>query len=203
MKKRVIELSKWHVVAFILLGLGMFLLLCGVFSWIKLRAALSISRLDTEDLRLGKYVKGEITQYAGRDIETIGGTAFNGVSASRAYGFTFYEVYTIPAADGKYVELLIDDGAIQDILKSYDQGVGSGAFFVGKAERTKYDRNYAFWDKSVTFGSAGEAEEKICDEYIIREIYPERIRYRMCAGLSLVLTASLIVRACGGVKIKV
>lgn len=68
MKKKVIELSKWHVVAFVIFVIGILLLLGGAVSWLKLRAALNISRLNTEDLRLGKYVKGEITQYAGKDI---------------------------------------------------------------------------------------------------------------------------------------
>ncbi len=201
-KKRVVLLSRGHVAAFVVLGFGMICLLGGLFSWIKLRTAFNISRLDTADLRLGKYVKGEITQYAGKDIETIGGTVFYGVSASRAHGITFYDVYTIPAADGKYIEVLIGDETLRDTLGSYERGVGSGAFFFGKAEKVKCDQNYAFWEKSVTFGSADEAEQKICDKYVIREIYPERIKYRIYAGLSLIITALLMVYVCGGVHVQ-
>ena len=200
MKKKILELSKWHIVAFVILGIGMLLLLGGIISWLKFRTALNLSRLDTEDLRFGKYIKGEITRYVGKDSQLS--DDFYGVSASVAYGFTFYDIYTVPASDGKYVELLIKDEALQDILKEYDRGVGEGTFFAGKVERPRYDRNYAFWENSAVFSSADEAEEKIFEKYVVREIYPERIRYKMYAGLSLALTAWIILKACGGIKLR-
>lgn len=203
MRKKIIELSKWHVVALVIFGLGILLLTGGVVSWLKLRAAFHIARFDTEDLRLGKYVKGEITQYAVRETETINGMRFNGISGGYGYGIgVFYDAYTIPAADGKYICVLIRDEELLAALSAYDRGVGEGAFFVGKVEKPKYDVNYDFWEDSVTFESIDEAKEKICDKYVIRQIYPERIRYIIYAGISLLITAWIISIAGGRVKVQ-
>lgn len=199
MKKKTIELSKLQVAAFILLGGGILFLLGGILALAKFRAALNLSRLDTEDLRSGKYVKGEIRQYSGKKSELA--DVFLGVSGGYGYGFTFYDAYTIPAEDGKFVEILIKDEELLDQLKAYDMGIGSGAFFVGKVEKPKYEYNYDFWKNSSVFASVDDAKERICNKYVIRQTYPERIWYRIYAGLSLILTACIIIKGCGGVKI--
>ena len=130
MKKKTVELSRWQVAAFVLLGIGMLFLLGGILALAKFRAALNLSRLDTENLRSGKYVKGEIRQYAGKNSELV--DVFLGVNGSYGYGLTFYDAYTIPAEDGKFVEILIKDEELLDQLEAYDKGIGSGVFFVGR-----------------------------------------------------------------------
>lgn len=199
MKKKTIELSRWQVAAFVLLGIGMLFLLGGILALAKFRAALNLSRLDTENLRSGKYVKGEIRQYAGKNSELV--DVFFGVSGSYGYGFTFYDAYTIPAEDGKFVEILIKDEALLDQLEAYDRGIGSGAFFVGRVEKPRYEYNYDFWKDSSVFAGVDDAKARICNKYVIRQTHPEGIRYRIYVGLSLVLTAWIIIKGCGGVKV--
>lgn len=199
MRKKTIELSKWHIAAFILLGIGMLFLLGGISALIQFREALNLSRLDTEDLRSGKYVKGEIRRYAGKKSELV--DVFLGVSGSYGYGFTFYDAYTIPVENGKFVEVLIKDEELLDQMEAYDNGIGNGVFFVGRVEKPRYRYNYDFWKDSSVFASVDDAKERICNKYVIRQTHSEGIRYRIYAGLSLVLTACIIIKGCGGVKI--
>lgn len=199
MKKKTIELSKLQVAAFILLGGGILFLLGGILALAKFRAALNLSRLDTEDLRSGRYVKGEIRQYSGKKSEF--GDVFLGVSSSYGYGLAFYDAYTIPAEDGKFVEILIKDDELLDQLEAYDRGIGSGAFFVGRVEKPRYEYNYDFWKDSSVFAGVDDAKARICNKYVIRQMHSEGIRYRIYVGLSLVLTAWIIIKGCGGVKI--
>lgn len=199
MKKKTIELSKLQVAAFILLGGGILFLLGGILALAKFRAALNLSRLDTEDLRSGRYVKGEIRQYSGKKSEF--GDVFLGVSSSYGYGLAFYDAYTIPVEDGKFVEILIKDEELLDQLEAYDRGIGSGAFFVGRVEKPRYEYNYDFWKDSSVFAGVDDAKARICNKYVIRQMHSEGIRYRIYVGLSLVLTAWIIIKGCGGVKI--
>ncbi|MDE7184926.1 MAG: hypothetical protein K2O40_10750 [Lachnospiraceae bacterium] len=185
--KRTIELSKWHVAALGFFVFGVFSLISGI----AMTIAINMSKMDPESLRRGKYIKGEITQYMGKDSEI--NTSFYGVSSSVAYGFRFYDVYTIPISGGQYVELLVRDPALQDILESYDRGVGRGAYFVGKVEKRKYRINDDFW-------TIDGIKDNIYDKYVIRQVNPKKATYKLCVGVSMLVTSWMIFMACGGVK---
>ncbi len=200
MPKRRIELNIWHVVSFIFFVIGMLFMIYGFNACYKMHAAANISRIKTEKLHKGQYVKGEIKKYIGKSIEYS--EEFYGVSGSYAYGLTFYDAYTIPTSDDKYIVVYIKDSELQNILENYDEGIGSNAYIVGKVEKPFYSFNYEFWNGTDIFKNEEEAKEKIFSKFIIREINYDKRIHRMYEGLLILFTSWIIFKIGGRVKIK-
>jgi hypothetical protein len=200
--KTYIEMSKWHIVALVFMLTGLILLAYGCNAYYNIRVATNLAGINSEKLRKGQYIKGEITKYAGRKIETVGGERFYGVSYSVTVGFTTYDVYTVPTYDGKYVSLYVKDDEKKDKLGLYDNGYGNGVSIVGKVVETKFEPNYEFWEASDIFESEEEMKDKIISNYVIKEINYKKRQHRIYEGLFIMAAAWIVFRIGGKVKVK-
>lgn len=200
--KTYVEISILHIISAILTAAGFVLLMYGLYSCYRYNTAKSISAINTDRITEGRYVKGKLTKYIGKEVDGIDGENFYGVSRSVYKGLTKYDVYTIPTFNKKYIALYVNDNDTLDKLETYNDGVGSSVEFVGQVIKDDYQPNYEFWQDSGLFEGQEDMNSKLFSKYVVKEIdYSKRLSH-IYQGLSLWLVALILFNLAGRINIR-
>ena len=206
MKRRfTINVSKGYIITAILFLLGVLVLVLGLLSLLKGWNALSISELEEYQIKDGQYVRGVIREYAGY-YEIQGNENSFCSSPYGAIGLgggTFYCTYTIKIADGKYINIFVNDedrGLIKE-LDSYIGGKGNSAYFEGRIVKAFGDELEDSWYQKL-FGveSKEEIDELAITDYIICQDSLEVDTKKISIGFLLIVVSIAYFFFSGGVK---
>ncbi len=184
----------------ILFLIGMLVTVNGIRIIYGIDHAADLSELSAYEVKKGRYVCGEITEYLGYSYDTLNSGRFYGESIEYMSGLHIYHIYTLPMADGKYLQILLKDEQTVEQLKNYEQGRGQGVFLEGRIGRNPIELNYDFYEYALGTASREETDRKVQSEYVLYQTSFQQERRILYAGAGLIVTALFLFLAGGGIK---
>ena len=210
MKRRfTINVTKGYIVTAVIFILGILVLLWGFLTYLgfkKGQNALPISKLEESQIKDGQYVRGVIREYAGY-YEIPGNENSFRSSPYGAIGLgggTFYCTYTIKIADGKYINIFVNDEDRRTIkeLDSYIGGKGNSAYFEGKVVKALPGDELEddWYQNALGIESKEEIDEVVISDYFIIQDSFEIDTKKFIIGFLLIVVSIFYFFFSGGVK---
>lgn len=167
--------------------ISLIMVISGAVSMWKYSHRIDICRLTANDIKLGNYAEGEITEYIGYTY----GRKFRGINATWIETDGEYDVYTIPMSDGKYVQIRVVDSDIKRRLEKYSMGKGEGVHFLGRVRKIDNSGMKSFIDKVD-----GVRVEDVVQGYAIDPVDPDAKAKLFWGGLAfLVISVFLFLNS--------
>lgn len=200
-KKFTINLTKGYILSIILFFMGMGTLLFGLYSLVKVWFAIPIGELKESQLKEGWYVEGMIQEYLGF-VDPEDQDNFRTVSESylNIEKGLEYDFYTVKIAEGKYINVLVDDEEKKETLENYVEGKGNSAYFEGMVIKNDGELNYIWYQQAFGVESEEEVDEFVISRYAIIENPFEVDTMKICTGAMIVILSVMIFFISGGVK---
>lgn len=209
MKRRfTINVTKGYIVTAVIFILGVLMLFLGFLDYLEFKKeqnALSISELEESQIKEGQYVKGVIREIAGYYEYPENESSFC-ISPNEAYNpgnGIFYCLYTIKIANGKYINIYVndEDWELNKQLLGYAKGKGNSAYFEGKIVKEYGDEVKDSWHQKL-FGveSREEIDKLIVSDYIIFQDSFEVDTKKFTVGFLLIVVSIFYFFFSGGVK---
>ncbi len=189
----------WHTAVSVLLFIiGMLIGMRGFGVLYGSNHASGFPNLDRTACREGKYVSGEIDSCLVKQITTAGAGRFWGESGTLLRAGKEYHFYTIPIADGQYIQIMAwkkeTTEALQELVKEERETVS----FTGVIAAHPLEISLHWYQ-----GIPGFQPETLVQEYVLRETDPESGKNLLIVGGIVLFTAVLLYWQSGGIKRRV
>ena len=160
-KKKNIYIMKNVVILFLLLLVGVYGLVVGMYNHWKVENAIPLKELTAQNGRVGMYVRGEIDSYAvvpnGRNYK---GESMMIMATPDYYG------YTISVKEDSYIGVLISDKKMKEALDAFEKGRGAGIPFEGELVEYMSVAGEG-WLKNVV--TEGFSPDKVMKTYTLKQ----------------------------------
>ena len=188
------EIPKSTVVATLLFVVGAFLLAGGFGIFYRCRHASALTELGREGCREGSYVSGEIDACLTKKVPFAAFDKYSGESGVFMTGGKSYRFYTVPVADGGYIQIMIWKKETVEAVGELIEGERETVPFVGViAEQPQ--TSILGWYEDIP----GFRTDALIQEYVLREIDRTGAKNRMIIGGIVLFLAVLLYWQSGGV----
>lgn len=159
--------------------------------------ALALSELDRTACREGSYAAGEIETYLVKEITMAGSVKYSGEGAVllSLTGGKEYHFYTIPIADGQYIQIMAYRKETRRALQELAEGEGGTVPFVGLITKPQMEISLRWYE-----GIPGFKLENLVQEYVLKEIDLTGQKNLMIIGGIILFIALLLYAQSGGIR---
>ena len=185
-----VSFTKRIILTAIIFIIGLIFLSIGLKSYNKYNNALHLETLNKQDLKVGKYIVGNIDMYI--DEIQYENNIYHDVNQVHRTGWKTYDYYAVPIEEGAYITLLIADESVKAQLDAYEDGHGEAVYFEGIIVEPSRQLTYALDETVEEFNP-----ENFIDSFAIQET---SINYKnsMIWGILLLTFSILLFFISGG-----
>lgn len=185
-----VSFTKRIIFTAIIFIIGLIFLSVGLRSYIKYSNALHLETLNKQDLKIGKYIVGNIDTYIqGIRYEN---NIYHDVNQVHRTAWKIYDYYAMPIEEDSYITLLIADDSAKAQLEAFEDGHGEPIYFEGIIIEPSRQLNYELDETVVDFNP-----ENFVDSFAIKET---KLTYRnpIILGIILLVFSILLFFIAGG-----
>ena len=185
-----VSFTKRIILTAIIFIIGLIFLSMGMRSYYKYDNALHLETLNRQDLKIGKYIVGNIDTYI--DGIQYENNIYHDVNQVHMTGWTTYDYYAVPIEEEAYITLLISDESVKAQLDTYEDGHGEAVYFEGIIIEPSRQLNYELDETIKNFDP-----ENFIDTFAIQET---KLNYKnsMIWGILLLVFSILLFFISGG-----